>query len=258
MFDARSILGDLMQGGGMTGSSTGRLDRAARSTGQSDMLGGLLGGGQGGGMMGGGGLGGLLGSVLGGGSGGRGGMGGSALGGGMMGILVSLAGNALRQSSAAGQPPGPAPGQLAQRGGGLMEGRAGDVSSFDSPSAAGDDEERQAMLLLQAMMEAAKADGQVDQSERQRITSKLDEAGADAEAKQWVERELAQPANPGALASQVTSPELAAQVYTASILAIEVDTPAEQAYLRDLAGRLNLPRAALEHIHTQLGVDAPG
>ena len=53
---------------------------------------------------------------------------------------------------------------------------------------------------------------------------------------------------------QVQAPDLAAQVYAASLLAIEVDTDAERAYLARLAQSLALPPAAIAHIHQTLGV----
>ena len=279
MFDATSLLGGMMQSG-MSGSSGNRLQRAAEGTGQGDMLSGLMGGGQGGGGMlgglmggggqgggmmgGGGGIGGLISSVLGGGGGGMaggmgGGMMGGGLGGGMMGILGSLAINALQQSSAAGQQAGPAPGQ--QMGGGQgtsYEPGAAQATSQQQGGAQAPDEQQTAMLLLQAMINAAKADGTVDQTERQKIVGKLDEAGADQEAREWVDRELDGPRDDGKLISQVTSPELGAQVYSASLLAIDVDSEAERSYLRELAQKLNLPQAAVDHIHEQLGVDRQG
>ena len=258
MFDATSLLGGMMQSG-MAGSSTNRLQRAAEGTGQGDMLSGLLGGGQGGGMLGGGGIGGMISSVLGGGRGGGQGAGmmGGGLGGGMIGILGSLAMNALQQSSAAGQEPGRAPGQSTGAAQALNE-APGDNRAMAEPRADGPqagNEQEQALLLLQAMINAAKADGSVDDAERQKIVGKLDEAGADQEGRDWVDRELDGPRDDEKLVRQVTSPELGAQVYSASLLAIDVDSEAERSYLRDLAQKLNLPQAAVDHIHAQLGVN---
>jgi uncharacterized membrane protein YebE (DUF533 family) len=56
---------------------------------------------------------------------------------------------------------------------------------------------------------------------------------------------------------QVSSPELAVQVYAASLLAIEVDTAAERSYLRDLAGRLGLDANVSARIHQALGAPVP-
>ena len=69
---------------------------------------------------------------------------------------------------------------------------------------------------------------------------------ADAEERRFVEAELAKPADLDAIVREATTPELAIQVYAASLLAIEVDTPAERSYLRTLADRLGLPREAIQ------------
>ena len=60
----------------------------------------------------------------------------------------------------------------------------------------------------------------------------------------------------GIIAEAAVSQELAAEVYAASLLAIEVDTPAEQQYLQQLAEGLGLPAEAVAHIHATLGVQA--
>jgi len=45
------------------------------------------------------------------------------------------------------------------------------------------------------------------------------------------------------------SPEQAAEIYTASLLAIDVDNAAERGYLAMLAQRLKLDDALVEHLH---------
>jgi uncharacterized membrane protein YebE (DUF533 family) len=100
------------------------------------------------------------------------------------------------------------------------------------------------------MINAAKADGQIDKGEVSRIIGKLDEMGIDSEAKEFVAAEMRKPMDTGALVSAAASnPSIAAQLYAASLLAIEVDTPAEWAYMQDLGQRLGLTpdtTAALE------------
>ena len=53
--------------------------------------------------------------------------------------------------------------------------------------------ERGALLALKAMIAAAKADGQIDQRERERILGKLKDAGADDETREFVAKEAAAP-----------------------------------------------------------------
>ncbi len=49
-----------------------------------------------------------------------------------------------------------------------------------------------------------------------------------------------------------SSQEQAVEIYVASPMAIEADTPAEQAYLSMLAARLNLEPELVNHIHSTL------
>ena len=58
----------------------------------------------------------------------------------------------------------------------------------------------------------------------------------------------------GLVAAAKGRPELAAQVYAASLLAIEVDTPAERDYLAQLASALDLAPEVTEQLHQSAGV----
>jgi uncharacterized membrane protein YebE (DUF533 family) len=117
--------------------------------------------------------------------------------------------------------------------------------------------DRTAGLVLRAMIEAAKADGQIDATERQRILGKIQESGADQEEIAFLQQAMDRPPDPDGLAAEVRDPAVAAQLYAASLLAITVDTPAEQAYLRGLAGRLGLEPAVTAQLHQALGAPAP-
>jgi uncharacterized membrane protein YebE (DUF533 family) len=106
------------------------------------------------------------------------------------------------------------------------------------------------------MINAAKADGQIDPQEVERISAKLGDAGSEEETRAFLVEEMQKPSDVNGIARQASSPELAVQVYAASLLAIEVDTAAERAYLRDLAGRLGLDASAAR-VHQALGLAAP-
>ncbi len=114
--------------------------------------------------------------------------------------------------------------------------------------------ESRAILALKAMLSAAKADGQIDQRERERILDKLEDAGADEETRRFVTEEAAAPLDIDALVRAVPDQQTAAQVYAASLLAINVDTAAERAYLRDLSAKLGLSDQAVASLHGVLGV----
>jgi uncharacterized membrane protein YebE (DUF533 family) len=108
----------------------------------------------------------------------------------------------------------------------------------------------QALVLVQAMINAAKADGQIDAQEQQNITAKL--AGLGSEEIEFVRQELAKPLNLDFL--QGVSPANAAEVYAASLMAINLDTPAEMNYMQQLAQQLGLDAQTIQAIHQQLGI----
>jgi uncharacterized membrane protein YebE (DUF533 family) len=105
-----------------------------------------------------------------------------------------------------------------------------------------------AVLFIRAMIAAAAADGEIDATERQAIVGGLTEAGFDPEGNAWLAGEMANPASIDDLAAAATTPEIAAQVYTAARLAIEPDTAEEKDFLAGLGQMLNLDAQLISHI----------
>lgn len=94
--------------------------------------------------------------------------------------------------------------------------------------------------VLVAMIQAAKADGHIDAEEHARIFGHLDSLGLDAEAKAFVMDELGAPLDMSRVTRHATSREVAAELYAASLLAMDPDTPEERAYLDNLSRALGL------------------
>lgn len=243
------LLGALLQSG-MAPSSKKRLDNvlgnsrenltenAAESSsgGIAGMLGQILN--QAGQSAGGqqnlavGGLGALAGALLGGGTRSAGG----ALGGGAMALLGAMAFKALK---GARQGTGKVPL-------GLLEPRTEDERQLL---------EQQEELVLRAMINAAKSDGLIDEKEIDRIVGKLGEMGSDADDQRYVLMQMQKPLETDMLiATAKEDPELAAEIYAASLLAIEVDTQAEKKYLDELASGLNLTPDVTRAIEKMVGM----
>jgi uncharacterized membrane protein YebE (DUF533 family) len=111
----------------------------------------------------------------------------------------------------------------------------------------GDDNER-ALLMVRAMIAAAAADGEIDDTERARILGNLKQAGLDDEASGFLEAEFANPLDAAGLVQMSSTPEMAAQIYTAARLAIDPDVEEEQTFLADLASGLELDGELVAHI----------
>ncbi len=106
-----------------------------------------------------------------------------------------------------------------------------------------------ARSLLRAMVAAAKADGHVTQQERERILSELKALNIGEDDYAFLSEELAKPVDVEAIVRDATTPEMAAELYTASLIAIDPKGAAERSYLALLAARLDLDPGLVRHIH---------
>jgi uncharacterized membrane protein YebE (DUF533 family) len=113
-------------------------------------------------------------------------------------------------------------------------------------------EEREALLIIRAMIAAARADGAIDAEERAAIAGQLDQAGLDGEARELVLKEFASPASLDALAREIADPVLAAQVYAACVIAVGQASDAERAWLAELARRTGLAAETVAAIERRL------
>ena len=135
-------------------------------------------------------------------------------------------------------------GKSVQADPGLLPAPAPDGSGFE-PSATTNDA---AALYVRAMIAAAAADGRIDNTEQSRILGSLDQIGLGAEAEEFLASQLNNPASAADIAADVSSPEIAVQVYTASRIAIDPDTRGEVQFLDELAQRLGIDASLKAHL----------
>lgn len=94
--------------------------------------------------------------------------------------------------------------------------------------------------VLRAIIAAAKADGHIDDRERQLIDQSIAQLTSDQELQTWVDQELRKPMDPAEIATSATTPEIAAEMYLASLLMVDEENFMERAYLDELARQMNL------------------
>lgn len=96
------------------------------------------------------------------------------------------------------------------------------------------------LALLRAMISAAKSDGHIDADERSRIEKQIEALNVGPEEQKFLVEQLKAPSDPIAIARLSTSEEVALEIYAASLLAVDIDTPQERRYLDRLADALLL------------------
>jgi uncharacterized membrane protein YebE (DUF533 family) len=115
-----------------------------------------------------------------------------------------------------------------------------------------------ALKLVRAMLAAANADGQIDGAELKRVLAAIEQADLNPGDKAAMLKAMNSPDTLDGIAALADSQEVAVELYAASLSAIEVDTPAEHAYLSMLAAKLNLPGELVNAIHeVAAGEDIP-
>jgi uncharacterized membrane protein YebE (DUF533 family) len=108
------------------------------------------------------------------------------------------------------------------------------------------------LLLVRSMIAVARADGRLDAQESQAIFQKIESLGLDSESQNLLVQEMGHPVDMDAIINSATTPEVAAEIYIASLLAVDVDTAAEKSYLAMLAARLQLPPALVAELENQV------
>jgi len=97
------------------------------------------------------------------------------------------------------------------------------------------------LLLVQAMIAAAGADGHMDGDERRRIMDRVVQLDLAADEKAMVFDSLNAPLAMNEICERVDSQELAVEIYLASLMAVDRSRSEAALYLDALAYRLGLP-----------------
>ena len=111
--------------------------------------------------------------------------------------------------------------------------------------------EQHCQAMLGAMIAAAKADGHMDERERELVEAELHRLEADPALRRWVDDQLRRPVDPAAVAAAAASPEMAAEIYLASAIVVDETTVMERAYLDELARQLRLAPALKAELERQ-------
>jgi uncharacterized membrane protein YebE (DUF533 family) len=116
---------------------------------------------------------------------------------------------------------------------------------------AGDASNQRGKVLLIAMIAAAKADGTVDDKEKDMINQQLAKLNLGDSASIF-EQELSKPLDIKAVAAGADSTATAAEIYLISRAILDVSNPQEQSYLDELAKEMGLAPGLVAELESQL------
>ncbi|MEL7459439.1 MAG: tellurite resistance TerB family protein [Pseudomonadota bacterium] len=125
------------------------------------------------------------------------------------------------------------------------------MDALTGTTVATDTQEQGAKLMIRAMIQAAKADGEIDEDEKAKILEHMGDMGPEELA--FVKAELAAPIDIEGLAAD-TSDQMKAQVYAVSLMAVKVDHASEARYLNGLADAMGLSPEIRDQVHRSMGI----
>lgn len=130
----------------------------------------------------------------------------------------------------------------------------GMIDQITGTSAATEAAEGNAKLMIRAMIQAARADGVIDDQERAVIMDHLKDATP--EEKAYVAEQMQAPVDALALARD-TADAAKSQVYSSAAMMVRGESAAEAQFLSTLARGMGLDAATVAGIHISLGKPAP-
>lgn len=111
--------------------------------------------------------------------------------------------------------------------------------------------ELHSQAVLRALVAAAKSDGHIDERERELIEGEFTRLDNDRELQQWLHAELNKPLDPAEVARAAQTPEMAGEMYLASLMMVDQENFMERAYLDELSRQLRLDPALRQELEAQ-------
>lgn len=111
--------------------------------------------------------------------------------------------------------------------------------------------ELHSQAVLRALVAAAKSDGHIDERERELIEGEFTRLDSDRELQQWLHAELNKPLDPAEVARAAQTPEMAGEMYLASLMMVDQENFMERAYLDELSRQLRLDPALRQELEAQ-------
>jgi len=115
----------------------------------------------------------------------------------------------------------------------------------------GEASENRSRAIIKAMIASAKADGHIDEKERNIISQHAEKLGLETSVATFIKNELSNPLDATEIAAGADSPEAAAEIYLVSMMTLNLDNDKEREYLAQLAQALDLAPGLISELEQQ-------
>ncbi len=115
----------------------------------------------------------------------------------------------------------------------------------------GDASESRSRAILKAMIASAKADGHIDEQEKDIIAQHAEKLGLNASIADFIRNELTVALDAKDVAAGADSPEAAAEIYLVSRMTLNLDNEKERQYLKQLSQALDLAPDLIAELEQQ-------
>jgi uncharacterized membrane protein YebE (DUF533 family) len=116
----------------------------------------------------------------------------------------------------------------------------------------GEQRENRSRALLKAMIAAAKADGHIDDKEKDVIAQHAEKLGLNASIAGFIKDELANEVSAKEVAAEADSPEAAAEFYLVSRMILDLENDVEKKYIAELTKELDLAPELIAQLDEQI------
>lgn len=113
-----------------------------------------------------------------------------------------------------------------------------------------EDANKRSIVLLQAMVAAAKADGHVNNKEVAAINEQLKKLNLGGDVEQLLNDEISKPLKVKEVAALAEDQAMAAEIYLVSAVITDKENSMEQDYLKNLADAMELPSALVAQLQS--------
>jgi len=117
---------------------------------------------------------------------------------------------------------------------------------------AGEQRENRSRALLKAMIAAAKADGHIDEKEKDVIAQHAEKLGLNSSVAGFIKDELASVVSAKEVAAEADSPEAAAEFYLVSRMILDLENDVEKKYIVELTKELDLAPELIAQLDEQI------